>query len=58
MNEIGAAYIADYEKGLGLDDAKRKSALDAWQQSLSINRAQPRIMALVQKYAKAPMFQP
>jgi tetratricopeptide (TPR) repeat protein len=58
MNENVAAYIADYEKGLGLDDAKRKSALDAWQQSLSINRAQPRIMALVQKYAKAPMFQP
>jgi tetratricopeptide (TPR) repeat protein len=58
LNEIGTAYIADYEKGLTLDDAKRKSALDVWQQSLSINRAQPRIMALVQKYSKAPMFQP
>ena len=58
LNEIGAAYIADYEKGLTLDDAKRKAALDSWQQSLSINRAQPRIMALVQKYSKAPMFQP
>jgi tetratricopeptide (TPR) repeat protein len=58
LNEIGATYIADYEKGLTLDDSKRKSALDAWQQSLGINRAQPRIVALVQKYSKAPMFQP
>jgi tetratricopeptide (TPR) repeat protein len=58
LNEMGATYIADYEKGLTLDDAKRKSALDAWQQSLAINRAQARIIALVQKYSKAPMFQP
>ncbi|HYE19674.1 MAG TPA: tetratricopeptide repeat protein [Tepidisphaeraceae bacterium] len=58
LNEIGAAHIADYEKGLTLDDTKRKAALDSWQQSLSIKREQPRIVALVQKYAKAPMFQP
>ncbi|HSI34773.1 MAG: tetratricopeptide repeat protein [Phycisphaerae bacterium] len=58
LNEIGATHIADYEKGLTLDDTKRKAALDAWQQSLSIKREQPRIVALVQKYAKAPMFQP
>ena len=58
LNEIGATYIADYEKGLTLDDSKRKAALDAWQQSLAINRAQARIMALMQKYSKAPMFQP
>jgi tetratricopeptide (TPR) repeat protein len=58
LNELGATYIADYNKGLGLDDAKRKAALDAWQQSLAINRAQPRIVALVQQYSKAPMFQP
>lgn len=58
LNEIGAAYIADYKKGLELDDAKRKNALDAWQQSLAINRAQPRIMALVQQYSKQGLFQP
>jgi tetratricopeptide (TPR) repeat protein len=58
LNQIGQTYITDYEKGLGLDDAKRKAALDAWQQSLGIYRAQARIMALVQKYSKAPMFQP
>jgi tetratricopeptide (TPR) repeat protein len=58
LNEIGATYIAEYEKGLTLDDSKRKAALDSWQQSLAINRAQARIMALMQKYSKAPMFQP
>ena len=58
LNEIGAANIADYEKGLTLDDSKRKAALEAWQQSLAIKREQPRIVALMQKYAKAPMFQP
>jgi hypothetical protein len=58
LNEIGASYIAEYTKGLGLDDAKRKAALDAWQQSLSINHAQARITALVKQYSKAPMFQP
>jgi tetratricopeptide (TPR) repeat protein len=56
LNEIGATYVADYEKGLGLDDSKRKAALEVWQQSLSINRAQPRIMALVQKYSKPQPF--
>jgi len=58
LNEIGAANIADYEKGLTLDDSKRKAALEAWQQSLAIKREQPRIVALLQKYSKAPMFQP
>ena len=57
LNEIGAAYIAEYKKGLGLDDAKRKAALDVWQQSLAIKRTQAKIMALVQEYSKAPMFQ-
>jgi tetratricopeptide (TPR) repeat protein len=58
LNEIGATLIADYNKGLGLDDAKRKAALEVWQQSLAINRAQAKISALVQQYSKAPMFQP
>lgn len=56
LNEIGATYVADYEKGLRLDESKRKAALDAWQKSLSINRAQPRITAFVQKYSKATPF--
>ena len=56
LNAIGETYIVQYRKGAGLDDAKRKSALDAWQQSLAINRAQPRISALMQQYTKAPLF--
>ncbi len=58
LNEIGATYIEDYKKGLELDDAKRKAALEAWQQSLAIKREQPRITALFQQYSKAPLFQP
>ncbi len=57
LNEIGAVRIEEYQKGLELDDAKRKSAVDSWQQSLSIRRDQPRILALVQKWSKAPMFE-
>ncbi len=56
LNEIGAVSIAEYELNLGLDDTKRKSAVESWQSSLAINRQQPRILALVQKYAKAPLF--
>lgn len=52
LNQIGSAYIAQYEKGLGLDDTKRKAALEAWNQSLSIYRTQPQITALVQTYSK------
>lgn len=58
LNEIGACYIREYEKGLTLDDAKRKAAIEAWNQSLALKRNQADISALVQKYSKAPMFQP
>jgi len=52
LNQIGTTYIAQYEKGLGLDETKRKAALEAWQQSLSIYRTQPQITALIQKHSK------
>jgi tetratricopeptide (TPR) repeat protein len=57
LNEMGATYIAQYEKGLTLDDSQRKKALDAWEQSLAIKRAQPAIIALTQKYSKAASIQ-
>ena len=57
LNAMGELYIIDYNKGLGLDDTKRKAALEVWQQSLAIKRTQANIMARVQQYAKAPMFQ-
>lgn len=58
LNEIGACYIKEYEKGLTLDDSKRKAALEAWKQSLALKRNQADIAAKVQQYSKAPMFQP
>jgi Flp pilus assembly protein TadD len=58
LNEIGATHIAEYEKGLTLDDSKRKAALEAWEQSLAIRRDQPRIIALTQKYSKAVTLKP
>ena len=57
LNAMGELYIIEYKKSLGLEDDKRKAALDAWQQSLSIKRLQANIMARIQEYAKAPMFQ-
>jgi tetratricopeptide (TPR) repeat protein len=56
LNEMGATHVAEYEKGLRLDESKRRAAIDAWQKSLSINRAQPRITAFVQKYSKPTPF--
>jgi tetratricopeptide (TPR) repeat protein len=53
LNEIGAAYIRIYQRDLTLDDTKRKAALDAWNQSLAIKRAQPQIMKLSQEWSKA-----
>src|SRR5205085_11719753 len=56
LNDIAAVHILQYKDGLNLDDSKRKAALDAWQQSLSINRQQPNIMLKVQEWAKVPAF--
>jgi tetratricopeptide (TPR) repeat protein len=53
LNEMGAAYIRMYEKGLTLDDSLRKAALEAWGQSLAIRRAQPKIIEHTQKWSKA-----
>jgi tetratricopeptide (TPR) repeat protein len=58
LNEIGACYIKEYEKGLTLDDSKRKAALEAWNQSLAVKRNQADVVAKIQQYSKAPMFQP
>lgn len=58
LNQMGELYIKEYNKGLGLDDSKRKAALDAWQQSLAIHRAQANITAQVQQYSNATPFKP
>jgi tetratricopeptide (TPR) repeat protein len=56
LNNIAAVHIMEYKDGLNLDDAKRKAALEAWQQSLSIHREQPDVMLRVQEWSKAPAF--
>jgi tetratricopeptide (TPR) repeat protein len=52
INEKGNAYIAQYEKGLQLDDSKRAAALEAWKSSLKINPEQPRIKETINKWEK------
>lgn len=51
LNGIGEAMIGKYEKGLRLDDAVRDAALGAWRKSLALNPKQPRVQALVRKWA-------
>ena len=52
MNAIGAVRVAQYNKGLQLDDAKRDEAVNAWRQSLEINPQQPRVRASLGQWEK------
>ena len=52
LNEIGAIHIMEYKKGLTLDETKRQAALQAWEQSLAIQRNQPQIIARTQEFSK------
>jgi tetratricopeptide (TPR) repeat protein len=55
-NKIAEVNILQYQAGLGLNDEQRKAAIDAWQQSLSINRLQPEVSQNYAKWVKAPAF--
>lgn len=57
LNKIANIDIAEYRASKNLDDSKRKAALDAWQRSLVINRVQPDVMLLVQKWSNPSPFQ-
>ncbi|HLL88395.1 MAG TPA: tetratricopeptide repeat protein [Tepidisphaeraceae bacterium] len=50
MNELGQVLIAQYRKGLELDEEKRKAALDVWRKSLTIEPNQPKIQAAVKQW--------
>ena len=52
LNEIGWVLITQYQQSLGLDEAKREAALDAWHRSLAINPEQPKINRLIQAYSQ------
>ena len=56
MNEIGWVRIAEYRKGLELDDAKRKGAIEWWQKSLQIRPDQPRIQTAVADWGEKMLF--
>lgn len=56
MNEIGWVRIAEYRKGLELDDAKRETALQMWRKSLEINQNQPRIETAIREWSKKGLF--
>jgi tetratricopeptide (TPR) repeat protein len=52
LNETGWSLITEYNQSLGLEEAKRTAALDAWQRSLMIKPNQPRIAQLMQTYSQ------
>jgi tetratricopeptide (TPR) repeat protein len=52
LNETGWVLITEYNQSLGLEEGKRKAALDSWRHSLLINPNQPRITQLMTTYAE------
>jgi tetratricopeptide (TPR) repeat protein len=56
LNEIGWTRIAEYRKGLQLDETKRKSAIEHWEKSLKINANQPRIETAIANWGENTLF--
>ncbi|MGB7161373.1 MAG: tetratricopeptide repeat protein [Tepidisphaeraceae bacterium] len=56
MNEIGWVRIAEYRKGLELEDAKRITALGMWRKSLEVNQNQPRIETAIKDWDEKGLF--
>jgi tetratricopeptide (TPR) repeat protein len=52
MNGIGFAWLAQYRKGLELDDAQRRQAIDQWKKSLATNPNQPNIQAAINEWTQ------
>lgn len=50
LNGMAYVRIAEYRKGLELDDGKRASAIDLWNKSLEINPNQPRVQAALEDW--------
>jgi len=50
LNEIGYSRIAEFRKGLELDDSKRLDAVAMWKKSLEVNGNQPKIQASVKEW--------
>lgn len=56
FNEIARMRIQQYRDGYELDDALRRAAIDAWQQSLKINPNQPHIESQVRQWTDDSLF--
>ncbi len=56
MNEIGWVRIAEYRKGLELEDEKRETALGMWRKSLEMNQNQPRVKTAIQDWDETGLF--
>lgn len=57
LTALGDITIADYERGLELDDSLRNAALDNWRKSLEINADQPAVQDKIKTWEHPPMFE-
>jgi tetratricopeptide (TPR) repeat protein len=56
LNQKADVLVAEYRKGLELDEKKKADAIALWKQSLSINAQQPRIQAMLQEWTQPRLF--
>jgi tetratricopeptide (TPR) repeat protein len=52
LNGMGTALIGKYEQGLQLDNRQKDAAIDAWKQSLALNRQQPKVEEMLVKWSQ------
>ncbi|HEX8521061.1 MAG TPA: tetratricopeptide repeat protein [Tepidisphaeraceae bacterium] len=50
LTELGFTRLAEYRKGLELDDSKRADAVTFWKRSMEINSNQPKVEAALKEY--------
>jgi tetratricopeptide (TPR) repeat protein len=55
-NERGSTLMAQYEKGLELDDSLRAQTIEAWQQSLKIYPNQPAVSRAIKQWSGGRLF--
>lgn len=53
LTELGFTRIAEYQKGLELDDTKRADAVNYWRKSIAINPNQPKVEAALKEYGNS-----
>jgi tetratricopeptide (TPR) repeat protein len=56
MNQKADVLVAQYRKGLELDEKLKADAIALWRQSLAINPQQPRVQATYQDWTRQRLF--